>query len=58
MKDVAFSIETLDGMWLRDFPHADVVRVENAGHYIQEDAPETVIPHLLTFAELATGRTD
>lgn len=57
MKDVAFSTETLDGMWLRDFPHADVVRVEDAGHYIQEDAPETVIPHLLAFAELATSRT-
>lgn len=56
MKDVAFSIETLDGMWLRDFPNADVVRVKNAGHYIQEDAPETVIPHLLAFAHLATGR--
>lgn len=57
MKDVAFSTETLDGMWLRDFPHADVVRVDDAGHYIQEDAPETVIPLLLAFADLATDRT-
>ena len=56
MKDVAFSIEKLDGMWLRDFPKADVVRVEDAGHYIQEDAPETVIPHLLAFADKTTGR--
>lgn len=55
MQDVAFSIETLENMWLRDFPHADVVRVENAGHYIQEDAPDTVIPLLLAFADTVTG---
>jgi len=53
MKDVAFSAETLDGMWLKAFPHAEVKRVENAGHFIQEDAPETVIPELMDFI----GRT-
>lgn len=49
MKDVAFSPETLDNMWLKTFPHADVTRVENAGHFIQEDAHEVVIPHLTDF---------
>ena len=53
MKDVAFSAEALDGMWLKAFPHAEVTRVENAGHFIQEDAPETVIPELMDFI----GRT-
>jgi pimeloyl-ACP methyl ester carboxylesterase len=49
MKDVAFSQETLDGMWLKAFPHAQVTRVEDAGHFIQEDAPEIVIPELMDF---------
>jgi pimeloyl-ACP methyl ester carboxylesterase len=49
MKDVAFSPETLDGMWLKAFPHAQVTRVEDAGHFIQEDAPEIVIPELMDF---------
>lgn len=49
MNDVAFGPETLDNMWLKSFPHADVLRVENAGHFIQEDAHETVIPELMNF---------
>lgn len=49
MNDVAFSPETLDNMWLKTFPTAQVVRLENAGHFIQEDAPERVIPELLGF---------
>lgn len=53
MKDIAFKPETLEGMWLRDFPHADVTRVAEAGHYIQEDAPEIAIAELLSFIETA-----
>lgn len=49
MKDVAFRADTLDGMWLKSFPHADVLRVEDAGHFIQEDAYEIVIPELMEF---------
>ena len=49
MKDVAFSVETLDGMWMKAFPHAEVTRVEDAGHFIQEDAHEIVIPELMDF---------
>jgi pimeloyl-ACP methyl ester carboxylesterase len=33
------------GLW----PKAPVVRVPGAGHYIQEDAPEVVVPALQTF---------
>lgn len=54
MKDVAFSPETLENMWLKSFPHADVTRVDHAGHFIQEDAHETVIPELMDFV----GRPD
>jgi len=53
MKDTAFGADILEDLWLPDFPHAEVIRVEDAGHYIQEDAHEIVIPQLLDF--LADG---
>ena len=49
MKDVAFTPDMLDQLWLKDFPDAEVLRIEDAGHYIQEDAHEQVIPPLLDF---------
>ena len=33
------------GLW----PTAPIIQVPQAGHYIQEDAPEVVIPALQTF---------
>ncbi len=53
MNDVAFKPATLDTMWMPSFPHADVTRVEAAGHFIQEDAPDIAIPALLAFIEQA-----
>lgn len=49
MRDIAFTPDMLDALWLRDFPGADVIRIEDAGHYIQEDAHEQVIPPMLEF---------
>ncbi len=51
MKDIAFTPDMLDDLWLADFPDATVVRVDDAGHYIQEDAHEIVIPELLSFLD-------
>lgn len=51
MNDTAFGPEILEELWLPDFPAAEVHRIEPAGHYIQEDAHERVIPKLLTFLE-------
>ncbi|MDJ0704211.1 MAG: alpha/beta fold hydrolase [Leptolyngbyaceae cyanobacterium MO_188.B28] len=51
MKDIAFGPEILDNLWLQDFPNAEVLPIEDAGHYIQEDAHEKVIPRLLKFLE-------
>jgi len=51
MKDIAFTPDMLDDLWLKDFPEAQVLRIEDAGHYIQEDAHEQVIPPLLDFLE-------
>jgi haloalkane dehalogenase len=47
MKDVAFTPEMLEGLWLRTFPDAEVIRLEDAGHYLQEDAHERIVPELL-----------
>ncbi len=54
MQDVAFGPEMLENMWLQAFPLADVTRIEAAGHYIQEDAYERVIPELLSFIHCAS----
>jgi pimeloyl-ACP methyl ester carboxylesterase len=49
MKDVAFTPEMLEGLWLRTFPDAGVMRIDDAGHYLQEDAHERIVPALLEF---------
>jgi len=35
--------------WERRVPHADVLRIPDAGHYVIEDAPEEVVPRLVRF---------
>lgn len=49
MKDIAFTPDMLDRLWLRDFPDATVLRLEDAGHYLQEDAHERIVPALVEF---------
>ncbi len=49
MRDIAFRPSYLDQLWLADFPEAQVVRLPDAGHYLQEDAYETIVPALLEF---------
>jgi pimeloyl-ACP methyl ester carboxylesterase len=49
MRDPAFTPQVLDGLWLRTFPEAEVVRLDDAGHYLQEDAHERIVPQLLSF---------
>jgi haloalkane dehalogenase len=46
-KDIAFTPEVLDRAWLGTFPDARVLRLEDAGHYLQEDAHERIVPALL-----------
>ena len=48
MKDIAFLPEFLDELWLPIFPNADVLRLPDAGHYLQEDAHERIVPKLVT----------
>ena len=47
MKDLAFTEEVLERLWLKTFPGAPVTRIEDAGHYLQEDAHERIVPALL-----------
>ena len=44
----ALALADFAGLW----PKAPVIRVPGAGHYIQEDAPEAVIPALQTFLSM------
>ena len=47
MRDPAFTPAMLDQLWMRTFPEARVTRIEDAGHYLQEDAHERIVPELL-----------
>jgi haloalkane dehalogenase len=49
MRDIAFIPAILEQLWLGTFPHAGVIRLEDAGHYLQEDAHERIVPALLEF---------
>lgn len=49
MKDIAFTPDMLDSLWLQTFPNAEVVKIEEAGHYLQEDAHEIIVPELIEF---------
>jgi pimeloyl-ACP methyl ester carboxylesterase len=51
MKDIAFTPDVLEQLWLDTFPDADVLRIEDAGHYLQEDAHERIVPALLAHLE-------
>jgi pimeloyl-ACP methyl ester carboxylesterase len=47
MRDLAFTKEVLEQLWLETFPDAQVLRLPDAGHYLQEDAHEQIVPALL-----------
>jgi pimeloyl-ACP methyl ester carboxylesterase len=47
MKDIAFTPDILERAWLNTFPDATVLRLDDAGHYLQEDAHERIVPALL-----------
>lgn len=49
MKDIAFRPEILDELWIPDFPQARILRLPDAGHYLQEDAYERIVPVLIEF---------
>jgi pimeloyl-ACP methyl ester carboxylesterase len=48
--DVVFGPDVL-ARWLAEFPDAQVLRLPDAGHFVQEDAHELLVPALLAFLE-------
>lgn len=55
MKDVAWSPRVLEEEWTRILPNAVIKKVEDAGHFIQEDAYEIIVPELLQFLKKLNG---
>lgn len=53
MKDFAFTPTVLEG-WRQRFPMARVVELPEAGHYLQEDAYETIVPAVRDFLSADT----
>ena len=49
MKDPVFTPNFIDLFWRRTFPHAEVMLLTDAGHYLQEDAHEEIVRGLLRF---------
>ena len=49
MRDIAFTPAVLERLWMPTFPRAQVTRLDDAGHYLQEDAHERIVPALLEF---------
>jgi len=49
MKDRVLPPIYLDKLWLDTFPGAEVTRIDDAGHFVQEDAHERIVPALTRF---------
>lgn len=49
LKDPAFLPNYLDTLWLDTFPDAKATKLNDAGHYLQEDAHERIVPELVRF---------
>lgn len=52
MRDVLFG-EAVLSLWTETLPGASVVRIEDAGHFVQEDAHERIVPQLLELSSQA-----
>ena len=50
-RDRVVPVEAIEAAWLRTLPEADVVRLEDAGHFLTEDAPGRVIAELRDFID-------
>jgi haloalkane dehalogenase len=51
MRDWCFTPEEFLAGFLQRFPHADVCRIADAGHYIFEDAPEQLLAEAESFLD-------
>jgi cis-3-alkyl-4-acyloxetan-2-one decarboxylase len=51
MRDLAFPQQMIKGRWLRYFPEAEVHRLDQAGHFLQEDEPEKIVELIIDFLD-------
>ncbi|MFN0120882.1 MAG: alpha/beta fold hydrolase [Blastocatellia bacterium] len=51
VRDMAFPPQMIKGRWLKYFPDAEVHRLENASHFLQEDEPERIVELILDFLQ-------
>jgi len=51
MEDPIFTPDFVNNYWKRSFPGAHVLRIAGAGHYLQEDGHETIVPALMNFLQ-------
>ena len=51
MRDWCFSPKPFLDEWVRRFPHAEVQREESAGHYVLEDATESILQGMASFLD-------
>jgi len=49
MRDIALPSALIDLRWLKYFPRAEVHRLENAGHFLQEDEPDRIVGLIIDF---------
>ena len=49
VKDLVLRPEYIETCWLDTFPNAEVMRLPDAGHFLQEDAHERVVAALIRF---------
>lgn len=49
MRDLAFPPQMIKGRWLKYFPDAEVHRLANASHFLQEDEPEQIVELIQNF---------
>lgn len=50
-KDFVFTVDDFLAGWRKRFPHAEVHVLEDAGHYVVEDAHERIVPLMKEFLE-------
>jgi len=50
-KDFVFNVKNFLSVWKQRFPQADVCLLEDAGHYVVEDAHERMLPRMLEFLQ-------
>ncbi|MFP4345528.1 MAG: alpha/beta fold hydrolase [Anaerolineales bacterium] len=53
--DPVFTVEDFLAGWRKRFPDAEVHVLENAGHYVVEDAHERILPRMVDFLARTTG---